>query len=184
MKSACGESLATPDRVCLDLCDLTFVDAAGARFLASLIRDGAQSYCLLRVRRGNASPQRALIPGSVRNADVPRSRSGRSASLEFTDAFLPSTDNTRRLAAGDQYGPSRAVPRMKKPAAKMNGGAMSTGKMDGGAMDKGKMDGGAMDKGKMDGGAMDKGKMDGGAMDKGKMDGGAMDKGKMEGAPK
>ena len=30
------------DRVCLDLCDLTFIDAAGARFLASLIRDGAR----------------------------------------------------------------------------------------------------------------------------------------------
>ena len=42
LELACGESLATPKRVCLDLCDLTFIDAAGARFLASLIRDGAR----------------------------------------------------------------------------------------------------------------------------------------------
>jgi anti-anti-sigma regulatory factor len=40
LESACGESLVTPDRVCLDLSDLTFVDRAGARFLASLIREG------------------------------------------------------------------------------------------------------------------------------------------------
>ena len=42
LESACGESLDSPDRVCLDLHDLMFVDAAGARFLASLIRDGAK----------------------------------------------------------------------------------------------------------------------------------------------
>jgi len=42
LESACHESLAAPERVCLDLCDLTFVDAAGARFLAKLIRDGAK----------------------------------------------------------------------------------------------------------------------------------------------
>ncbi len=42
LESACGEFLATPDRVCLDLCDLTFIDAAGARFVTSLIRDGAR----------------------------------------------------------------------------------------------------------------------------------------------
>ena len=42
LESACGESLVAPERICLDLCDLTFVDAAGARFLASLIRDGAR----------------------------------------------------------------------------------------------------------------------------------------------
>ena len=42
LESACHDSLATPERVHLDLCDLTFVDAAGARFLASLIRDGAR----------------------------------------------------------------------------------------------------------------------------------------------
>jgi ABC-type transporter Mla MlaB component len=42
LESACGESLVTPNRVCLDLCDLTFVDAAGTRFLARLIRDGAK----------------------------------------------------------------------------------------------------------------------------------------------
>ena len=42
LELACGESLATPKRVCLDLCDLTFIDAAGARFLTSLIRDGAR----------------------------------------------------------------------------------------------------------------------------------------------
>ena len=42
LKLACGESLSSPERVCLDLCDLTFIDAAGARFLAGLIRDGAR----------------------------------------------------------------------------------------------------------------------------------------------
>jgi ABC-type transporter Mla MlaB component len=42
LHSACGESLVTPERVCLDLCYLTFIDAAGARFLASLIRAGAR----------------------------------------------------------------------------------------------------------------------------------------------
>ena len=42
LESACGESLVTPERVCLDLCDLNFIDAAGARFLTSLIRDGAR----------------------------------------------------------------------------------------------------------------------------------------------
>jgi anti-anti-sigma regulatory factor len=42
LESACGESLATPERVCLDLCDLTFIDAAGARFITSLVRDGAR----------------------------------------------------------------------------------------------------------------------------------------------
>jgi ABC-type transporter Mla MlaB component len=41
LEAACGESRATPERVYLDLCDLMFVDAAGARFLADLIRDGA-----------------------------------------------------------------------------------------------------------------------------------------------
>ena len=41
LESACGESLITPERVCLDLCDLTFIDVAGARFLASLMSDGA-----------------------------------------------------------------------------------------------------------------------------------------------
>ena len=41
LESACGRSLLPPHRVRLDLCGLTFVDAAGARFLASLIRDGA-----------------------------------------------------------------------------------------------------------------------------------------------
>ena len=42
LESACGEFLVTPERVCLDLYDLNFIDAAGARFLASLIRDGAR----------------------------------------------------------------------------------------------------------------------------------------------
>jgi ABC-type transporter Mla MlaB component len=42
LESACGEARSTPDRVCLDLCDLTYIDAAGARFLTSLIRDGAR----------------------------------------------------------------------------------------------------------------------------------------------
>jgi ABC-type transporter Mla MlaB component len=42
LKSACGECPVSPDLVCLDLCDLTFVDAAGVRFLADLIHDGAR----------------------------------------------------------------------------------------------------------------------------------------------
>jgi len=42
LKSVCDEPQVTPCRVCLDLSDLTFIDAAGARFLASLIRDGAR----------------------------------------------------------------------------------------------------------------------------------------------
>lgn len=42
LESACGTSRVPADRVRLDLCDLTFVDAAGARFLAGLIRDGAR----------------------------------------------------------------------------------------------------------------------------------------------
>jgi anti-anti-sigma regulatory factor len=42
LKSACGESLSTPERVYLDLRDVTFIDAAGARFLTGLIRDGAK----------------------------------------------------------------------------------------------------------------------------------------------
>ena len=42
LELACGESLATPKRVCLDLCDLTFIDAAGVRFLADLIHHGAR----------------------------------------------------------------------------------------------------------------------------------------------
>ena len=42
LKSACGECPGSPDVVCLDLRDLTFVDAAGVRFLADLIHDGAR----------------------------------------------------------------------------------------------------------------------------------------------
>jgi ABC-type transporter Mla MlaB component len=42
LKSAFGECPVSPDVVCLDLCDLTFVDAAGVRFLADLINDGAR----------------------------------------------------------------------------------------------------------------------------------------------
>jgi anti-anti-sigma regulatory factor len=42
LESACRESLVAPERVCLDLCDLTYVDAAGARFLVRLIHDGAR----------------------------------------------------------------------------------------------------------------------------------------------
>jgi ABC-type transporter Mla MlaB component len=41
LEAVCGESHVTPDKVCLDLCDLTFIDAAGACFLSGLIRDGA-----------------------------------------------------------------------------------------------------------------------------------------------
>jgi hypothetical protein len=42
LESACGASRVPVDRVRLDLCDLTFVDATGALFLARLIRDGAR----------------------------------------------------------------------------------------------------------------------------------------------
>jgi hypothetical protein len=42
LESACGTSQLAADRVRLDLCDLTFVDEAGARFLERLIRDGAR----------------------------------------------------------------------------------------------------------------------------------------------
>jgi hypothetical protein len=41
LESACRTSQVSLDRVRLDLFGLTFVDAEGARFLASLIRDGA-----------------------------------------------------------------------------------------------------------------------------------------------
>jgi hypothetical protein len=42
LESACHMSQVSLDRVRLDLFDLTFVDAEGARFLGSLIRDGAR----------------------------------------------------------------------------------------------------------------------------------------------
>ena len=42
LESACGMAQVPADRVRLDLGDLTFVDAAGARFLEALIRDGAR----------------------------------------------------------------------------------------------------------------------------------------------
>jgi hypothetical protein len=42
LASACNTSRVSPDCVRLDLHGLTFVDAEGARFLASLIRDGAR----------------------------------------------------------------------------------------------------------------------------------------------
>jgi hypothetical protein len=42
LELACGSSQLPADRVRLDLGDLTFVDAAGARFLEVLIRDGAR----------------------------------------------------------------------------------------------------------------------------------------------
>ena len=42
LASACTDRPIAPDRVCLDLCHLTFVDAAGVRFLADLIHDGAR----------------------------------------------------------------------------------------------------------------------------------------------
>jgi anti-anti-sigma regulatory factor len=41
-EAACREAFENPNQVCLDLRDLTFVDEVGTRFLASLIRDGAQ----------------------------------------------------------------------------------------------------------------------------------------------
>jgi anti-anti-sigma regulatory factor len=40
LETACREAFATRSPVCLDLRGLRFVDAEGARFLASLIRDG------------------------------------------------------------------------------------------------------------------------------------------------
>jgi hypothetical protein len=42
LESACGTAQVPADRVRLDLGDLTFVDAAGARSLEVLIRDGAR----------------------------------------------------------------------------------------------------------------------------------------------
>jgi hypothetical protein len=42
LEQSCGESLFSPEHLCLDLCDLTFIDAAGARFLTGLMRDGAR----------------------------------------------------------------------------------------------------------------------------------------------
>ncbi|HEY2157260.1 MAG TPA: hypothetical protein VGH33_16655 [Isosphaeraceae bacterium] len=42
LESACGATRAAMDRVRLDLFGVSFVDAEGARFLASLIRDGAR----------------------------------------------------------------------------------------------------------------------------------------------
>jgi anti-anti-sigma regulatory factor len=42
LEAACREALATGSPVCLDLRDLTFTDAEGARLLASVIRDGAE----------------------------------------------------------------------------------------------------------------------------------------------
>jgi hypothetical protein len=42
LESACGASQFPAARVRLDLSDLTFVDADGARFLEALIRDGAR----------------------------------------------------------------------------------------------------------------------------------------------
>jgi hypothetical protein len=42
LETAYREAFATRDPVCLDLRGVTFVDAEGTRFLASLIRDGAQ----------------------------------------------------------------------------------------------------------------------------------------------
>jgi len=42
LESAYSTSQVSPDRTHLDLHGLTFVDAEGARFLSSLIRDGAR----------------------------------------------------------------------------------------------------------------------------------------------
>ena len=42
LESAFATSQVSPEGVCLDLHDLTFVDAAGARYLARLLRDGAR----------------------------------------------------------------------------------------------------------------------------------------------
>jgi hypothetical protein len=42
LESSCLASPVSPERVRLDLLDLTFVDAEGARYLDGLIRDGAR----------------------------------------------------------------------------------------------------------------------------------------------
>jgi ABC-type transporter Mla MlaB component len=42
LQTACRENFVKPSQVILDLRGVTFVDAEGTRFLASLIRDGAQ----------------------------------------------------------------------------------------------------------------------------------------------
>jgi hypothetical protein len=42
LESSLSSSLVPPDRVRLDIRGLTFVDAEGARILASLIRDGGR----------------------------------------------------------------------------------------------------------------------------------------------
>jgi hypothetical protein len=42
LESAFATSQVSPEGVCLDLHDVTFVDAAGARYLARLLRDGAR----------------------------------------------------------------------------------------------------------------------------------------------
>jgi hypothetical protein len=42
LESVCNTSHFSPDHARLDLHRLSFVDAEGARFLASLIRDGAR----------------------------------------------------------------------------------------------------------------------------------------------
>jgi hypothetical protein len=42
LESAFGTSRVSPDGLCLDLHGLNFVDAEGARYLASLLRDGAR----------------------------------------------------------------------------------------------------------------------------------------------
>jgi hypothetical protein len=42
LERACGESLFSPERLCLDFCDLTYIDAVGARFLTGLMHDGAR----------------------------------------------------------------------------------------------------------------------------------------------
>ena len=42
LQTACRENFVNPSQVALDLRGVTFVDAEGARFLANLIRDGAQ----------------------------------------------------------------------------------------------------------------------------------------------
>jgi hypothetical protein len=60
LESACGGSRDGLDDLHLDLSDLTFVDAAGARFLAVLIRRGARVVScsafvaeLLQLQRGS-----------------------------------------------------------------------------------------------------------------------------------
>ena len=73
LESAYTTSLVSPDRVRLDLHGLTFVDAEGARFLASLIRDGRESSPALGSSRRSFTlkiPEVPFGPGCGRSAPL------------------------------------------------------------------------------------------------------------------